>query len=250
MIEITDLKASVGQTPILKGINLRLGAGEVHGIMGPNGSGKSTLARVLAGDPTYDVTGGSAAFHGDDLLELAADERARRGLFLAFQYPIEVPGVTIGNFLRAAVNAQRDEELPAMEFYGMLQERLKELGLDESWGNRYLNEGFSGGEKKRNEILQMMVLQPRLCILDETDSGLDVDALRIVSEGVNQMRSAERSILIVTHYERLLEYIAPDRCHVMLDGRIVLSQDGVGLARDIDERGYEFIREQAAAQTG
>lgn len=250
MIEITDLKASVDQIPILKGISLRLGAGEVHGIMGPNGSGKSTLARVLAGDPTYDVTGGSVTFHGESLLGLAADERARQGLFLAFQYPIEVPGVTIGNFLRAAVNARREDDLPAMEFYGMLQERLKELGLDESWANRYLNEGFSGGEKKRNEILQMMVLQPQLCILDETDSGLDVDALRIVSEGVNQMRSAERSILIVTHYERLLEYIAPDRCHVMIDGRIVLSQDGVGLARDIDERGYEFIREQVAAQTG
>ncbi len=248
MIEITDLKASVEQTPILKGISLRLGPGEVHGIMGPNGSGKSTLARVLAGDPTYRVTGGSVLFHSTDLLELDADERARRGLFLAFQYPIEVPGVTIGNFLRAAVNARRDEDLPAMEFYGMLQERLKELGLDESWGNRYLNEGFSGGEKKRNEILQMMVLQPELCILDETDSGLDVDALRVVSEGVNQMRSPERSILIVTHYERLLEYIAPDRCHVMLDGRIVLSQDGVELARDIDERGYDFIREQVAAQ--
>jgi Fe-S cluster assembly ATP-binding protein len=250
VIEITDLKASVEQTPILKGISLQIGAGEVHGIMGPNGSGKSTLARVLAGDPTYDVTGGSIAFHGADLLALSADDRARQGLFLAFQYPIEVPGVTIGNFLRAAVNARLDEELPAMEFYGLLQERLKGLGLDESWGNRYLNEGFSGGEKKRNEILQMMVLQPQLCILDETDSGLDVDALRVVSDGVNQMRSPDRSILIVTHYERLLEYIAPDRCHVMLDGRIVLSQDGVELARDIDERGYDFIREQVAAQAG
>jgi len=252
MLRISGLQAAVQDTPILQGVDLEVGPGEVHGIMGPNGSGKSTLARVLAGDPTYTVTAGSAHYQQHDLLSLEADERAKAGLFLAFQYPMEIPGVTIGNFLRAAVNARSDEEIPAMKFYGMLQEKLTELGLDEFWANRYVNEGFSGGEKKRNEILQMMVLNPSLCFLDETDNGLDVDALRVVSDGVNRMRSPQRSIVIVTHYERLLEYIAPDRCHVMLNGRIVKS-DGIELARSIDERGYDFIRHElsaADAQTG
>lgn len=247
MLTIKGLEARVDQTPILKGVNLNVAPGEVHGIMGPNGSGKSTLARVLAGDPTYEVTAGTAVYKGESLLELEPDVRAQRGLFLAFQYPLEIPGVTIGNFLRAAVNARREEPVPPLEFYATLQLKLKDLQLDDFWANRYVNEGFSGGEKKRNEILQMMVLEPTLCILDETDSGLDVDALKVVSEGVNRMRNSERSIIIVTHYERLLEYIQPDRCHVMLDGRIVKSSDGVDLARDIDARGYDFVRDETLA---
>jgi Fe-S cluster assembly ATP-binding protein len=247
MLKIKGLQARVEEKQILHGVDLTIGPGEVHGILGPNGSGKSTLARVIAGDPTYDVLGGSVDYDGVDLLQLPPDQRSRQGVFLAFQYPLEIPGVTIANFLRAAVNARREEELPAMTFYGMLQDKLKELQLDPMWANRYLNEGFSGGEKKRNEILQMMVLEPKLCILDETDSGLDVDALRVVSDGVNRMRGAERSILLVTHYERLLEYIQPDRCHVMLDGRIVKSAAGIELAEQIDARGYDFVREEVQA---
>jgi len=244
MLSIKGLKARVADMDILKGVDLEIGPGEIHGIMGPNGSGKSTLARVVAGDPTYTVLDGEVTFNGEDVFAMEPDERARKGVFLAFQYPIEVPGVTIGNFLRAAVNSRREDDMSAMEFYGMLQDKLKELGLDEKWSQRYLNEGFSGGEKKRNEILQMTVLDPALCILDETDSGLDVDALKIVSDGVNRMRDAKRSMLIVTHYERLLEYIMPDRCHVMIDGRIVLSEDGIELARNIDEHGYELVRQR------
>lgn len=247
MLKISGLQARVDQTPILKGVDFVVQPGEVHGIMGPNGCGKSTLARVIAGDPTYEVTAGSVEYNGKDLLALKPDERAKAGLFLAFQYPMEVPGVTIGNFLRTAVNARLPEPVSALEFYGFLQEKLRELQLDDTWANRYLNEGFSGGEKKRNEILQMMVLEPSLCILDETDSGLDVDALRIVSEGVNRMRNSQRSIVIVTHYERLLEYIQPDRCHVMLDGRIVKSAAGIELAREIDAKGYESVRDEVAA---
>jgi Fe-S cluster assembly ATP-binding protein len=243
MLRISGLKAGIEDIQILNVIDLEVKPGQVHGIMGPNGSGKSTLARVLAGDPTYKVSAGTVEYCGEDLLALEPDERARRGIFLAFQYPVEVPGVTIGNFLRSAHNARHDEELSAMEFYGMLQDKLKELDLDGHWANRYLNEGFSGGEKKRSEILQMTVLEPQLCILDETDSGLDVDALKIVSNGVNRMRSPERSIVIVTHYERLLEYIKPDLCHVMLEGRIVMTEDGIDLARKIDERGYEFVKQ-------
>lgn len=246
MLEIIGLHAEVENTPILKGIDLKVGLGEVHGIMGPNGSGKSTLAKVLAGDPTYRVTGGTATLFGQDLFALEAHQRARLGLFLAFQYPMEIPGVSIANFLRTAVNSVREQEVPVIQFYTMLQDKLKELGLDEFWANRYVNEGFSGGEKKRNEILQMMVLEPKLCFLDETDSGLDVDALKIVSEGVNKMRDGKRSLVIVTHYERLLEYIQPDFCHIMLDGRIVKS-DGIELARKIDKVGYEFIREEVGA---
>jgi Fe-S cluster assembly ATP-binding protein len=243
MLEIKGLKAGIEDLQILNGLDLTVRAGEVHGIMGPNGSGKSTLARVLAGDPTYEVLEGTVRFQDKDLLSLEPDERARLGVFLAFQYPVEVPGVTIGNFLRAASNARREEEQSALEFYGTLQDKLKELDLDSYWANRYLNEGFSGGEKKRSEILQMMVLEPQLCILDETDSGLDVDALKVVSNGVNRMRSPERTILIVTHYERLLEYIKPDYCHVMLEGRIVKTEPGIELARQIDEQGYELIKQ-------
>jgi Fe-S cluster assembly ATP-binding protein len=246
MLTIKGLEARVEDKQILKGIDLNVGPGEVHGIMGPNGSGKSTLARVLAGDPVYTVTGGTAMLHGQDLLGLEPHLRAKLGMFLAFQYPMEIPGVTIANFLRTAVNSIRGEDVPVLEFYGMLQDKLKELGLDEFWANRYVNEGFSGGEKKRTEILQMTVLQPTLCFLDETDSGLDVDALKVVSEGVNRMRNSERSLVIVTHYERLLEYIEPDFCHIMLDGRIVKS-DGIELARKIDKVGYEFVRDEVAA---
>lgn len=246
MLTISGLEACVEDKQILKGIDLHVGPGEVHGIMGPNGSGKSTLARVLAGDPVYTVTGGSATLHGEDLLALEPHLRAKLGMFLAFQYPMEIPGVTIANFLRTAVNSIRGEDVPVLEFYGTLQAKLKELGLDEFWANRYVNEGFSGGEKKRTEILQMTVLQPKLCFLDETDSGLDVDALKVVSEGVNRMRNSERSLVIVTHYERLLEYIQPDFCHIMLDGRIVKS-DGIELARKIDKAGYEFVRDEVAA---
>jgi Fe-S cluster assembly ATP-binding protein len=243
MLEVKGLCANVNGTPILKGLDLTVSPGEVHGIMGPNGSGKSTLAKIIAGDPTYEVTAGTITYKGQDVLALPPDERARLGIFMAFQYPMEIPGVTIGNFLRTAYNSVRGEEVSAMEFYGNLQDRLKELQLDSFWGNRYVNEGFSGGEKKRNEILQMLVLQPGLCILDETDSGLDVDALRIVSEGVNKMRSPDRILIIVTHYERLLEYIQPDACHVMIDGKIVLSERGKQLADRIDQEGYDWIRE-------
>ncbi len=247
MLKITNLSAKVDGQQILKGVNLEVAAGEIHAIMGPNGSGKSTLAKVLAGDETYEVTGGSVSFQGQDLLQQEPHERSRNGLFMAFQYPVEISGVTIANFLRTALNARRESPMSAMEFYGLLQDKLKELKLDDSWSTRYLNDGFSGGEKKKNEILQMMLLEPQLCVLDETDSGLDVDALKIVSEGVNRMRSPERSIVIVTHYQRLLEYINPDYCHVMLDGRLVRSAPGIELARNIDDQGYELIREQANA---
>lgn len=246
MLQISGLKASVDGQPILRGIDLTIGAGEIHGVMGPNGSGKSTLAKVLAGDPVYEVTAGNVTYQGADLLKLKPHERAQAGIFLAFQYPMEIPGVSIANFLRTAVNAGREEELSALEFYGTLQDKLKELKLDSHWANRYVNEGFSGGEKKRTEILQMMVLEPKLCILDETDSGLDVDALKVVSDGINRMRDPKRSMVIVTHYERLLEYIQPDFCHVMLDGRIVKSSEGLDLARQIDELGYDFVREEVA----
>ena len=241
MLEIRGLTATVEDKPILKGVDLTLPDGEVHGIMGPNGSGKSTLARVIAGDPSYVVTGGEVHYNGLDILGLSPDERARSGVFLAFQYPLEIPGVTVANFLRSAATAVRGHDVPALAFYSELQGHLHALHLEDDWATRYVNEGFSGGEKKRNEILQMMVLEPKLCILDETDSGLDVDALKIVSEGVNHMRGDERSMLIVTHYLRLLEYITPDVVHIMLDGRIVESGD-VELARKIDAQGYEYLR--------
>jgi Fe-S cluster assembly ATP-binding protein len=246
MLEINGLHATVEDKPILRGVDLTVPDGQVHGIMGPNGSGKSTLARVVAGDPSYEVTAGEVIFDGIDILGLEPDERARSGVFLAFQYPLEIPGVTVANFLRSAVTAVRGQDVGALAFYGELQDKLKALQLDDSWATRYVNEGFSGGEKKRNEILQMMVLDPKLCILDETDSGLDVDALKIVSDGVNQMRGPQRSMLIVTHYMRLLEYIQPDACHVMLDGRIVMSGD-VELARRIDREGYDWLRGESAA---
>jgi Fe-S cluster assembly ATP-binding protein len=241
LLEIKNLKVRVEDREILKGINLELNAGEVHSIMGPNGSGKSTLAQVLARRETYQITGGEVLFNGKDLLAMKPEEAACEGLFLAFQYPVEIPGISNAYFLRSALNAIRkyrgQDEMDAMDFLPMLREKLKLLEMDEKLLNRSVNEAFSGGEKKRNEILQMAVLEPTLAILDETDSGLDIDALKIVAKGVNAMRSPDRAILIVTHYQRLLDYIVPDRVHVLVDGRIVKS-GGPELALQLEEQGY------------
>jgi Fe-S cluster assembly ATP-binding protein len=244
MLQITDLHARVEDKPILKGISLTVPTGEVHAIMGPNGSGKSTLAQVLAGKGEYEVTGGQVIFDGKDMLELDPEERAREGLFLAFQYPVEIPGVSNSYFLKAAVNAQRkhrgEPELDALEFMKIVKEKLAMLDMDASFLSRSVNQGFSGGEKKRNEIFQMAVLQPKLAVLDETDSGLDIDALRIVAGGVNALRGPERSIVVVTHYQRLLNYIVPDVVHVLSEGRIVKS-GGKELALELEEKGYGWI---------
>jgi len=252
MLEIKNLHARVEDKPILRGVDLTVNAGEVHAIMGPNGSGKSTLAGVLAGRDSYEVTQGEIRYNGADLLELAPEERAREGLFLAFQYPVEIPGVNNGYFLKAALNAVRKErgepELDAMEFMKLVKEKLKLLGMDPAFLNRSVNQGFSGGEKKRNEIFQMAVLQPKLAVLDETDSGLDIDALRIVAEGVNALRHPERAIVVVTHYQRLLNYIVPDFVHVLSDGRIVKS-GGKELALELEDKGYGWI-DQAAEPAG
>ncbi len=241
LLEIKNLRVSVGGHEILKGINLQVGAGEVHSIMGPNGSGKSTLAQVLARRESYTVTGGEVLFNGKDLLAMKPEEAACEGLFLAFQYPVEIPGISNAYFLRSALNAVRKhrglEEMDAIDFLPRLREKLKLLEMDDKLLNRSVNEAFSGGEKKRNEILQMAVLEPRLAILDETDSGLDIDALRIVAQGVNSMRSPERAILVVTHYQRLLNYIVPDRVHVLVAGQIVRS-GGPELALQLEEQGY------------
>ncbi len=248
MLEIRDLRVSVEGTPIVKGLNLTVGRGEVHALMGPNGSGKSTVAKVIAGHPDYEVTGGDILFEGESIFELEPDERARKGIFMAFQYPVEVPGVTILNFLRTALNARRpDRPLSMFEFYRLLTDKMKQLDIDPSFAERYLNEGFSGGEKKRNEILQLAVLEPKLAILDETDSGLDIDAVRIVADGVNKMRSPERSFLIITHYQRILNYIVPDYVHVMVDGRIVMS-GGKELALELEERGYDWVKQEVMAK--
>ena len=244
MLSIQGLKARVGEKEILKGVDLQINPGEVHAIMGPNGSGKSTLVHVLAGREPYVATDGSAFFDGKDLLAMAPEERAQAGLFLAFQYPVELPGVNNAYFLRAAYNAQRkargEEELDAVDFLAVVREKLKLLKMDEAFLKRPVNVGFSGGEKKRNEILQMAVLEPKLALLDETDSGLDIDALRIVSHGVNALRSAKRSVLLVTHYQRLLDYIVPDFVHVLAHGRIVKS-GGKELALELEEKGYEWL---------
>jgi Fe-S cluster assembly ATP-binding protein len=252
MLEINDLHARVEEKEILKGLSLSIKAGEVHAIMGPNGSGKSTLANVLAGRPGYEVTGGSVAFEGEDLLEMAPEDRARRGVFLAFQYPVEIPGVNNTYFLRAALNAIRkengQEELDAMDFLQLLREKMKLVELDDKLLNRSVNEGFSGGEKKRNEILQMAVLDPKLAILDETDSGLDIDALRIVAEGVNRLKSEKHGVLVITHYQRLLDYLVPDHVHVLHNGRIVKS-GGRELALELEEKGYGWIESEAALAT-
>ncbi|HEX8457946.1 MAG TPA: Fe-S cluster assembly ATPase SufC [Pyrinomonadaceae bacterium] len=249
MLEIRDLHAKVEGKEILRGVSLRVERGEVHAIMGPNGSGKSTLAKVLAGHPSYEVTGGEVLFDGKNLLELEPDERAREGFFLAFQYPVEIPGVSNAQFLRLAYNEKRkhlgEEELDPLEFKDLLKERAQIVEMDAALMSRSVNEGFSGGEKKRNEILQMAVLEPKLAVLDETDSGLDIDALRIVSEGVNKLRSPDNAIVLVTHYQRLLNYIVPDHVHVLYKGRIVRS-GGKELALELEERGYDWIKEEAA----
>src|SRR5437870_3387096 len=251
MLEIKNLHAAVSGREILKGIDLTVNAGEVHAIMGPNGSGKSTLAGVLAGRDLYEVTEGDVRFEGKDLLEMDPEERAREGLFLAFQYPVELPGVPNNYFLRAALNAIRkhrgQDELDAKTFLKLVKEKLKLIHIDEDLLKRPVNEGFSGGEKKRNEIFQMAVLDPKLAILDETDSGLDIDALRIVSEGVNAMRSKDRAMIVVTHYQRLLNYIVPDKVHVLFEGRIVKS-GGKELALELEEKGYGWIEAEAEKQ--
>ena len=244
MLEIKNLQVRGGTKDILRGINLTVNKGEVHAIMGPNGSGKSTLARALAGHPEIEVTGGTITYDGKDLLELAPEDRAREGVFMAFQYPVEIPGVNNAYFLKAAINAQRKHrglpELDAMEFMSLVKEKAKILHLDPTLLSRPVNEGFSGGEKKRNEIFQMAVLEPKLAVLDETDSGLDIDALKTVAEGVNEMRSPERAIVVITHYQRLLNYIVPDFVHVLQDGRIVRS-GGKDLALHLEEKGYSWI---------
>ncbi|HEU4800599.1 MAG TPA: Fe-S cluster assembly ATPase SufC [Gemmatimonadales bacterium] len=253
MLQITDVHASAGENQILKGISLTVNPGEVHAIMGPNGSGKSTLAQVLAGHPAYEVTGGSVTYQGEDLLELEPEERAQKGIFLAFQYPVEIPGVSNAYFLRAAYNELRksrgEEEADPIDFMDVLEQKLKLVEWGPEIMSRAVNSGFSGGEKKRNEILQMAVLEPTLAILDETDSGLDIDALRIVAGGVNKLRSPERSFIVVTHYQRLLNYIVPDYVHVLSDGRIVKS-GGKELAMELEARGYEWVAEHATAGAG
>ena len=246
MLKIESLHVEIDGQEIVKGLDLEVGEGEIHAIMGPNGSGKSTLANVLMGHPRYEVTGGSITFRGADIFELEPDERAKLGMFLAFQYPSEVPGVSVANFLRTAVNSVREEELSPMDMYRLLQEKMKIMQMDPRFAERYLNEGFSGGEKKRNEILQMLMLDPRLAIMDETDSGLDIDALQVVARGVNELRGPEFSAVIITHYQRILRYMEPDHVHVMLDGRLVTS-GGKELALDLEDKGYEWVRQEFGA---
>lgn len=251
---IKNLHASIEGKPILKGVNLTIGAGQVHAIMGPNGTGKSTLAYTLMGHPAYEVTAGEVTFKGKNLLEMAPDERSRLGVFLAFQYPVVIPGVTVANFLRTAINARRkatnpeDKGITISEFRKLLKEKMELLKVDNAFAGRYLNDGFSGGEKKRAEILQMATLNPEVAILDETDSGLDIDALRIVSEGVNALRSSELGVLVITHYQRILNYIKPDFVHIMLDGKIVES-GGPELALHLEENGYDWVREKYEKET-
>jgi len=251
MLEINNLHVTVDGKHILRGINLRVGAGEIHAVMGPNGSGKSTLAQVLAGHDAYLVTSGTVTYLGEDLLALPAEERARRGIFLAFQYPVEIPGVTNAYFLQSALNEIRksrgEDDLDAMDFRDLLADKMRLVQLDSSFLDRPVNDGFSGGEKKRNEILQMAVLEPRLAILDETDSGLDIDALRVVSAGVNSLRSPDRSAIVVTHYQRLLNYIVPDFVHVLYKGRFIKS-GGKELALELEEKGYDWIKDEAKEQ--
>jgi len=247
MLEIKNLRASVNGNEILNGVNLKVNAGEIHAIMGPNGSGKSTLAGVLAGREAYQVTQGEVTYMGKNLLEMSPEDRAREGLFLAFQYPVEIPGVTNTYFLKAGLNAIRKhrglEQLDAVEFLSLVKSKMKLVEMDSSLLNRPVNEGFSGGEKKRNEIFQMAVLEPRLAILDETDSGLDIDALRIVADGVNKLRSKDNAVVVVTHYQRMLNYIVPDFVHVLVDGRIAKS-GGKDLALALEEKGYDWIKEE------
>lgn len=250
MLEIDNLNTTIGDTEILKGLSLSVNAGEVHAIMGPNGSGKSTLSQVIAGHDDYIVTGGSVYYNGKNLLELAPEERAREGVFLGFQYPVEIPGVNNAYLLKAAINAKRRHkglnEVDAFEFLQLAREKMEALDMDPSFLNRGVNEGFSGGEKKRNEIFQMTMLEPHLAILDETDSGLDIDALQAVAKGINAMRNPKRAIVVITHYQRLLDYVEPDFVHVLSEGRIVRSGDKT-LARQLEEKGYDWIRGMADA---
>ncbi|MBW2422100.1 MAG: Fe-S cluster assembly ATPase SufC [Deltaproteobacteria bacterium] len=250
MLEIKNLHATAGGTPILKGIDLHIRPGEIHAVMGPNGSGKSTLSNVLAGKPNYEVTEGQILYKGQDLSEMAPEIRAREGIFLAFQYPVEIPGVNNSYFLKAALNAVRvhrgEPELDAMDFLNLSKEKMGLVDMPSDLMSRAINEGFSGGEKKRNEVLQMLLLEPALCILDETDSGLDIDALRVVADGVNALRSPERSMLVITHYQRLLDYVVPDVVHVLSDGRFVRS-GGKELAMELEEKGYGWIEQNAEA---
>ena len=250
MLEINDLHAGIGDKAILRGITLRVNAGEVHAVMGPNGSGKSTLAQVLAGHPSYTVTRGTVSYNGEDLLEMAAEVRAQKGIFLAFQYPVEIPGVSIAYFLRSAYNEIRKskglEEVDPLEFLDLVEEKLRLVNMDQALLSRSVNQGFSGGEKKRNEIFQMAVLNPTLAILDETDSGLDIDALRVVAEGVTRLRRPDNATIVVTHYQRLLNYIIPDFVHVLSGGRIVKS-GGKELALELEERGYDWLHTAGAA---
>lgn len=247
MLKIKDLRAEIGEKEILRGVNLEVNAGEVHAIMGPNGSGKSTLSMVLAGNPAYTVTGGEVEFNGKNLLEMLPETRSHEGLFLGFQYPVEIPGVSMMNFMRAAVNAKRDflgePPMSASEFLKLMREKREIVELDNKLASRSVNEGFSGGEKKRNEIFQMAVLDPKLAILDETDSGLDIDALRIVAEGVNKLKRKDNATIVITHYQRLLDYIRPDFVHILYKGKIVMT-GGPDLALELEERGYDWIKEQ------
>jgi Fe-S cluster assembly ATP-binding protein len=250
-LEIRDLHVAVEGKPILKGLSLAVNKGEIHALMGPNGSGKSTLANALMGNPKYEITSGSIVLNGEDVLELSADERGRKGLFLAFQYPTAIPGVSVANFLRMALTARRKEmgiekPLPPKEFRALVKEKMALLRMDDSFAGRYINDGFSGGEKKRAEILQMAVLQPEIAILDETDSGLDIDALRVVSEGVNALSGPNLGVLLITHYQRILNYIKPQFVHVLVDGRIVKS-GGPELAHELEAQGYDWVREIQAA---
>lgn len=253
-LEIRNLHAQVEESgqPILRGVNLTINSGEIHALMGPNGSGKSTLANVLMGNPVYEVTEGEVLFDGENILEMETDERSRAGLFLAFQYPVAIPGVTLANFLRQALNARlKDEDpeskgIPIPKFARLMREKMNTLGIDHSFAGRYLNEGFSGGEKKRAEVLQMAVLEPQIAVLDETDSGLDIDALRIVAEGVDKLtQTSEMGTLIITHYQRILNYVQPEYVHVMLDGKIVES-GGADLAKQLEDEGYDWVREKHA----
>ncbi|MBW4564245.1 MAG: Fe-S cluster assembly ATPase SufC [Mojavia pulchra JT2-VF2] len=253
VLSVKDLTATVNGTPILKGVNLEVRSGEIHAIMGPNGSGKSTFSKVLAGHPAYEVTGGEVIFQGQNLLELEPEERARAGVFLAFQYPLEIPGVSNLDFLRVAYNSRRKaqglEEIDTFDFDDLIEEKLEVVKMNPAFLSRSLNEGFSGGEKKRNEILQMALLEPKLAILDETDSGLDIDALKIVANGVNQLANPENATIMITHYQRLLNYIEPDYVHVMAHGRI-LTSGGKELALKLESRGYEWVLEEAAVEVG